>query len=73
MSTATETSIEQRLTAAEAAIAEIRLQLPSPPNAASDWLQKISGIMTDKSAFREMIAYGLAYRRADRPADVEPS
>ncbi len=72
MSSATETSIEQRLAALEAAIAEIRRQLSCPP-AAPDWLQKISGIMTDKPAFREMIAYSLAYRHADRPADVEPS
>ncbi len=73
MSIATEASIEQRLAALEAAIAAIRRQSPPPAAAAPDWLQKISGIMTDKPAFQEMIAYGLAYRHADRPPDDKPS
>ena len=74
MSVATETTIEQRLAATEAAIDEIRQHLPPSPatTSASDWLRPIRGIMADKAAFREMIAYGRAYRQADHPTDVEP-
>ena len=73
MATATEPTIEQRLAALEAAVAAIRQQ--SPPRAAGvlGWLQQTSGSMKDKSAFREMIAHGLAYRHEDRPRDGESS
>ena len=73
MATATETTTEQRLTALESAIVEIRQQLPPISAGVLKWLEQTSGIMKDKPAFREMIAYGLAYRHADRPQGEEPS
>ena len=73
MSTATEPTIEQRLAALEIAMAEIR----RPPALARApvllWLEKVSGIMTNKAAFEEMTAHGRAYRQTDRPPDNEPS
>lgn len=71
MSVATEATIEQRLAAAEAAIVEIRQQLLAP-SGGPDWLRKVSGIMRDMPGFREMVAYGRAFREADHPADDEP-
>ena len=68
MSVAAEASIEQRLAAAEAAIAEIRQQL-APPAAGPDWLRKVSGIMKDKPGFQEMVAYGRAFREEHCPED----
>ena len=73
MATATEPTIEQRLKATEIAIDEIRQQLPSRADRVRDWLQQVRGCMKDKAAFREMIAYGQAYRDADRPPTEEPS
>ncbi len=71
MATVTETSIEQRLAAAEAAIAEIRGQLPAPSK--YGWLQDVIGSMRDEPAFAEVIALGRAFRQADRPAGDDPS
>ncbi len=73
MSTAIEPTIEQGLAALEAAMAEIRQQSPPVRTPVLLWLEKISGIMTDKAAFEEMTAHGRAYRDADRPSDDEPS
>ena len=60
------TTLEQRLTAVERAVAELRSVLtPTAPPA--DWLEKITGSVTDEAAFREVLELGRAFRRADRP------
>jgi hypothetical protein len=67
-----EAPIEQRLSAVEAAIAEIRRRLP-PSTPAPDWLEQVIGSFKDEPAFEEVLAYGRAFRIADRPpAGDEP-
>jgi hypothetical protein len=60
--------LEQRLVAVERAISDIQLQLagsrPSP-----DWLDAVTGSVTDEAAFREALKFGQDFRSADRPTD----
>lgn len=70
----TETSIEERLAAVEAAVAELkrRLEIPEPepvPAPAPNWLEKVIGSVSDIEGFDEVLEYGRAFRHADRPAD----
>ena len=64
----TETLIEQRISAVEAAVAEIQRRLP-PPSSAPNWLDQVIGTFKDEPAFEEVIAYGRAFRAADRPPE----
>ncbi len=64
-------SIEERLQVLEAAIAEIRCQLP--PQTSLGWLEQVIGSQKDEPAFDEVIALGRAFRMADRPKDDDPS
>ena len=51
-------SIEQRLACVEREIAEFKSLLPlTTPSA--DWLQKVTGSVTDEAAFREVLELGL--------------
>jgi hypothetical protein len=61
-----EQTLEQRLTAVEAAIAEIQDRLASGPPA-PDWVDRFTGAFKDEPAFAEVVAYGRAIREADRP------
>jgi len=64
----TDVLIEQRLTAVEAAIADIQHRLAgSPP--ASDWVERFRGAFKDEPAFAEVVAHGRAIREADRPRE----
>jgi hypothetical protein len=59
---ATNTSLEERLAAVEAAIAELQqVVTPQPTN----WLQQITGSFKDEPAFEEVLAYGRAIRQGD--------
>jgi hypothetical protein len=66
--------LEQRVAALERAVANIQAWLAAAP-AAGNWLEKITGTITDQEAFREMLELGRAFREADRPPDEpgEPS
>lgn len=57
------TTLEERLAAVEAAIAQLQTQVADsqPPN----WLQQITGSFKGESAFEEVIAYGQAIRQGD--------
>jgi hypothetical protein len=56
------TSLEERLAAVEAAIAELQqVVAPQPTN----WLQQITGSFKDEPAFEEVLAYGRAIRQGD--------
>ena len=57
------TSLEERLAAVEAAIAELQKQVATPQ--ATNWLQQITGSFKDEPAFDEVIAYGRAIRQGD--------
>ena len=57
------TSLEERLAAVEAAIAQLQKQVVIPQ--ATNWLQQITGSFKDEPAFDEVIAYGRAIRQGD--------
>jgi hypothetical protein len=60
---ASNTSLEERLAAVEAAIAELQKQVvASQP---TNWLQQITGSFKDEPAFEEVLAYGQAIRQGD--------
>ena len=61
-------NLEQRLEALERVVADIQRQLASAPPS-GNWIEKISGSITDVEAFREAMEYGRAWRQADRPPD----
>lgn len=60
---ATNTSLEERLAAVEAAIAQLPKQIATPGPA--NWLQQITGSFKDEPAFEEVLAYGRAIRQGD--------
>jgi hypothetical protein len=65
----TDFSIEERLTALEEAVADIRKQLADyrSNNPSSNWLEKMTGSFKDDPAFEEALAYGREIRQADYP------
>jgi len=60
---ATNTSLEERLAAIEAAIAELQKQAATPQP--TNWLQQVTGSFRDEPAFDEVLAYGRAIRQGD--------
>lgn len=61
-------TLERRLEAIERAVADLpreRANGSAPPN----WIEKVSGIVTDDEEFLEMLKLGRAFRDADRPPD----
>lgn len=59
----TNTSLEARMAAVEAAITQIQEQIAHPKS--SNWLEQISGSFKDEPAFEEILALGEAIRRSD--------
>ncbi len=60
---ASNTSLEERLAAVEAAIAQLQKQVATPQP--MNWLQQITGSFKDEPAFEEILAYGRAIRQGD--------
>lgn len=63
-----ESSIEQRLTAAETAVSELQHRIanvPSSPN----WLEQVTDALKDGPAFEDVMAYGKAQEEADQLLD----
>lgn len=58
------TSIEERLSAVEKAIAQLQKQIPT--SEPMNWLQQITGSFEDEPAFEEVLAYGRAIRQDDK-------
>jgi hypothetical protein len=57
-------TIEERLAAVEAAIAELRdRRLIQPP--APDWLEQVVGSFQHEPAFEQVLAYGRAIRKGE--------
>ena len=63
-----EAILEQRLAALERAVAGLQRQLAGLP-VANNWLEKVTGSISDEAAFREALEFGRAWRSADRPPD----
>ena len=59
----TDTSLEKRLAAVEAAIAQLQKQVAT--SQPTNWLQQITGSFKDEPAFEDVIAYGRAIRQGD--------
>jgi hypothetical protein len=59
----THTSLEERLAAVEAAIAQLQKQIAISQQA--NWLGQITGSFKDEPAFDEVLAYGQAIRQGD--------
>jgi hypothetical protein len=53
---ATNTSLEERLAAVEAVVAELQKQAAAPQ--AMNWLQRVTGSFKDEPAFEEVLACG---------------
>jgi hypothetical protein len=60
-------ALEQRLSAVETAIAELKQQTVP----AANWLEQITGSFKDSPIFDEVLAYGREFRYSDRPNDDE--
>ena len=65
-------TIEERLAAVEAAVAELRshilIQQPAP-----DWLEQVIGSFKDEPAFEEVLTYGRAIRKGELSVEgVDP-
>lgn len=62
-----ETMLEQRLTALEQAVARLQQRFAGV-EVSSNWLERITGSISDEAAFQGALEYGRALRQADRPA-----
>jgi hypothetical protein len=60
---ATNISLEDRLAAVEAVMADLRQQIADPQP--TNWLKQITGSFKDEPAFEEVLAYGQAIRQGD--------
>lgn len=60
---ATNASLEERMAAVEAALAELQKQIANPQP--RNWLQQITGSFKDEPAFEEVLAYGRAVRQGN--------
>lgn len=63
-----ETILEKRLTTIEKALSDLQHKFESKP-ASENWLEKLSGSISDEAAFVEALEYGCAFRQADKPID----
>jgi hypothetical protein len=61
----TDSTIEERPTAVEAAVAGLKSKLEVPPPS-TNWLDQVIGIFKDEPAFDEVIRLGREFRMADR-------
>jgi hypothetical protein len=63
MAMAANASLEERLAAVEAAIAQLQQQLVISQQI--NWLQQVTGSFKDEPAFEEVLAFGRAIRQGD--------
>lgn len=67
-----EAILEQRLATLERAVAGLQ-KCVEPAAGSADWLQRITGSISDEPAFLDALQLGRAFRHADRPADDPPA
>lgn len=63
-----ETTIEQRLITLEQAVSDLQRKVDSKP-IPENWLQKLTGSISDEAAFLAALEYGRIFRQADKPID----
>jgi hypothetical protein len=63
-----EAILEQRLAALERAVAALHHRLAGVAPS-GDWLERITGSISDEAAFLDALELGRALRQADRPPD----
>ena len=63
-----ETSLEQRLVSLEQKVAELKRQMSVVPTT-NNWLEKVTGSISDEQTFLKILEYGKSLRYADKPAD----
>jgi hypothetical protein len=64
----TDSTIEERLTAVEKAVADLQQRL-AEGHPSANWLDHLVGSVRDEELFREAMRLGREYRESDRPAD----
>jgi hypothetical protein len=60
-----ETTLERRLVILEQEVSDLKQKLDSSPTPAN-WLQKLTGSISDEAAFLEVLDYGRTFRQADK-------
>jgi hypothetical protein len=63
-----EALFEMRLAAVERAVADLQRRLTGA-SPSGNWLEGITGSISDEAAFLEVLEFGRAWRQADRPRD----
>jgi hypothetical protein len=63
-----EAILEQRLANLERAVADLERRVAATPST-GNWLEKVTGSISDEAAFLEALEFGRAFRNADRPPD----
>lgn len=65
-----ECSIEQRLAALEAEVAELKQRLDQWTAPKPNWIEEMTGSMKDYPEFEEVVRLGAEFRRAQRDPDA---
>jgi hypothetical protein len=65
-----EATIENRLVSLEQTVSDLQLKVENK-TIQEDWLQKLTGSISDEAAFLEAMEYGSAFRQSDRPVDED--
>ncbi|GAA6614871.1 transferase hexapeptide repeat containing protein [Scytonema sp. NUACC26] len=63
-----ESALEQRLVNLEHTVAELKRQMSAVPTT-DNWLEKVTGSVSDEQTFLEILEYGKFLRHADKPVD----
>lgn len=63
-----ELTVEQRLASLEHAVADLQRRMNGSP-APDNWIDQITGSISDEAAFLEALELGRQFRSADRPVD----
>ncbi len=58
------TRLEQRLITLEQAVSELQQKVETKPTS-ENWLEKLTGSISDEAAFLESLEYGRAFRQVD--------
>jgi hypothetical protein len=63
-----EITLERRLVTLEQTVSDLQQKFENKP-VDNDWLQKLTGSISDESAFLEALEYGRSFRQSDKPDD----